>query len=78
MSVTVENFFEAIQQEYFISVIQPVITKAGFDINQEELMSDLQADLMRKVSIDEKKVSLNALELFTRDLGLDKCIKDLA
>jgi len=23
-------------------------------------------------------VSLNALELFTRDLGLDKCIKDLA
>lgn len=33
---------------------------------------------MRKISIDEKKVSLNALELFTRERGLEKCIYECA
>lgn len=32
---------------------------------------------MRKVSIDDKKVSLNALELLTRERGLEKAIQEL-
>ena len=31
-------------------------------------------ELQRKVSIDEKKVSLNALELFTRERGLERAL----
>jgi hypothetical protein len=32
---------------------------------------------MRKVSIDGKKVSLNALELWTREKGIERAISDL-
>jgi len=41
-------------------------------------MSDLKNELCRKISIDERKVSLNALELFTRDQGMERCLRDLA
>jgi hypothetical protein len=34
-------------------------------------------ELSRKISIDEKKVSLNALELFTRDRGLEKAYSEV-
>ena len=41
-------------------------------------MFDFNQELSRKVSIDEKKVSLNALELFTRDKGMDKGVHEIA
>ncbi len=38
---------------------------------------DLRKDLSIKLSIDTVKVSLNALNLFTRDLGLERALLDL-
>ncbi|CDW72779.1 UNKNOWN [Stylonychia lemnae] len=78
MNVNVENFYEAVQQEFFISTIQPVIDKQDFQVNQKEFIKDLQLEIVRKVSIDEQKVSLNALELFTRERGIEKCINECA
>jgi hypothetical protein len=40
-------------------------------------MQDLKAEISRKVSIDEKKVSLNALELLTRERGIEKSISNI-
>ena len=38
---------------------------------------DLRHDLSLKLSIDTFKISLNALNLFTRDLGLERALTDL-
>ena len=40
-------------------------------------MHDLQLELIRKVSIDERKVSLNALEFFTRERGIEKSLHEV-
>ena len=48
-----------------------------FKVDKEELMSELQANISRKISVDQRKVSLNALELFTRDKGIEKFITEL-
>jgi hypothetical protein len=41
------------------------------------LILDFQEEISRKVSIDQKKVSLNALELFTRENGLERALIDV-
>ena len=40
-------------------------------------MSELNSGLRTKLSIDEEFVSINALELFTRDQGLTKALTNL-
>jgi hypothetical protein len=52
-------------------------TEGKVDLNKDTLFIDLRAELMRKVSIDGKKVSLNALELWTREKGIERAISDL-
>lgn len=52
-------------------------TEGKVQLNQDTLYLDLRAELMRKVSIDGKKVSLNALELWTRDIGLEKGLSEV-
>lgn len=64
-------------------MIQPAVIKfqkaseGKFVLNYEEMLTDLQHEVARKVSIDGKKVSLNALELFTRENGLERCLVEL-
>jgi len=36
----------------------------------EDILTDFYDDLTNRVSIDQKTVSLNALEIFTRNKGL--------
>jgi hypothetical protein len=45
--------------------------------NFDELLADLRKDLSLKLSIDTIKISLNALNLFTRDIGLERALSDL-
>ena len=79
----VNTFIEALLQEYTYGLIKPQVTKLlqqndTFDtFNFEELLSDLRQDLTLKLSIDSHKISLNVLNLFTRDLGLDRALIDL-
>jgi hypothetical protein len=40
-------------------------------------MSEINSELRIKLSIDEEFVSVNALELFTREQGLTKTITNL-
>lgn len=40
-------------------------------------MGDINSELRMKLSIDEEYVSINALELFTREDGLSKAIRNL-
>ena len=40
-------------------------------------MNDLNSELKLKLSIDEEYISINALELFTRDYGLSKTLTNL-
>lgn len=51
-----------------------MIKKQDYKVNQEDLIHDLDTELFRKLSVDQKTVSLNALELFTRQKGLEKFI----
>jgi hypothetical protein len=41
------------------------------------LLEDLKAELSRKLSIDGFKISLNALELFTRDQGIEHALMNI-
>lgn len=81
--VKVDKFNNAIVQEYSISLIEPTVnkfhksTENKVDVNFDELIEDLREEVSRKVSIDGIKVSLNALEIFTRDRGLEKSLVDL-
>ena len=83
LNVKVNTFIDALFQEYTYGLIKPQVTKLlqqndTFDtFNFEELLSDLRQDLTLKLSIDSHKISLNALNLFTRDLGLDRALIDL-
>ena len=43
----------------------------------DELMQEFYSDLANKVSIDQEFVSLNAFELFTRQRGLSRVLKEL-
>ncbi len=43
-----------------------MISKAG-ETEPEDLMAEVLSDLSRKVSVDDHNLSLNALELLTRE-----------
>ena len=45
--------------------------------NQDELIEEFFLVLMNKVSIDQKVISLNALQLFSRKEGLRTAIREL-
>jgi len=81
INVKVEAFNDAVMQEFMVSLIKPTISKlkkqSDFEADQDEIIKDLQNEIARKVSIDQKKISMNALELFTRDLGLEKPLENL-
>jgi hypothetical protein len=40
-------------------------------------MADFFEDMANKVSIDQRLVSLNALEIFSRNRGLERAVKSL-
>lgn len=81
MSVKISKFNDALLQEYSISLIEPAVAKfkhdCNTDVNFEDLIDDLRHEVSRRVSIDGTKVSLNALELLTRDNGLERVLVDM-
>lgn len=62
--VELTQFFSALQQEYYTEVL------ADLD-KSDDFLQELFVDIGRKVSVDEMHVSMNALELWTRDRGLE-------
>ena len=60
-------------------MIKPAATKLSNDepFDFDDLVSDLRSELSLKLSIDTKKISLNALELFTRESGLDRALTEM-
>jgi len=76
-TVTVDNFFQAILQEYFLALIEPKVKSNEIEINIEELKSDLFQALQSKISVNQQTVSLNALQLFTREFGLDPSLQGM-
>lgn len=79
--VSIDEFCEAIQSEFFASLIAHALQDNQLD--EETFMLDFFQELRVKVSIDEQSVSLNALELFTRTTeesgtrGLRKAVQEL-
>lgn len=60
-------------------MIKPTASKLSVDepFDLDDLLSDLRSELSLKLSIDGKKISLNALELFTREAGLERALGDM-
>ena len=75
--IAVEQFCDAVQSEFFSNIIANALADCPDNISEELLMSDLNSELRMKLSIDEEYVSINALELFTREFGLSKTITNL-
>lgn len=45
--------------------------------DQDDILAEFYEDLSNRVSIDQKTVSLNALEIFTRNKGLVEAVRTL-
>ena len=75
-----EEFTEAVMQEYMVRVVRPQVERlvgAGEDgegVDMEGLVEEVKKEIGRKVSIDSRRISLNALELLTREHGLEKSL----
>lgn len=69
--VKIEDFCDAIQQEFYSGLILPVLNESDEAIDADQLMDDLNQELRLKLSLDDQFVSLNALELFTRKENAD-------
>ena len=80
--VSIDEFCDAIHQEFYSSLIYNIIENSDGQIDEEALRHELNEELRLKLCIDEETVSLNALELFTREpdgpggsgKGLEKAI----
>ena len=72
-------FLDCLFQEYTYGLIKPTAANLAGDepFEFEDLLKDLRIELALKLSIDTKKISLNALELFTRENGLERALVDL-
>lgn len=77
----VEEFTEAVMQEYMVRVVRPQVERLveedgeyGEGVDIEGLVEEVKKEIGRKVSIDSRRISLNALELLTREHGLEKSL----
>lgn len=83
LNVKVSTFIDALFQEYTYGLFKPQTTKLlaqneTFDtFSFDELLADLRHDLTLRLSIDSQKLSLNALNLFTRETGLERALCEL-
>jgi hypothetical protein len=72
-----DNFCDAIQQEFNALVLKPNLDPIHDDHLVDEILAEFYEDLRNRVSIDQKTVSLNALEIFTRNKGLLDAVRSL-
>ena len=75
--IQIHQFCDAIQSEFYSNVIAQALQENSESLSEELLMSELNSGLRTKLSIVEEFVSINALELFTRDQGLTKALTNL-
>ena len=73
----INDFSEAIQSEFYSGVIAAVLDEHQESLDEETMMAEIYNELKLKVCLDGENVSLNALELFTRDKDLKRAITDL-
>jgi len=64
MQVRIEDFCDAVVSEFYASSISGAMDE---NIDEDKLLNELSDALKIKLSIDEEFVSLNALELFSRE-----------
>ena len=75
--VKTEHFCDAIQQEFNALVLRPHLDPIADEQLVEDILTEFYDDLSNRVSIDQKTVSLNALEIFTRNKGLLEAVKGM-
>jgi hypothetical protein len=75
--VSTDHFCDTIQQEYNALVLKPNLDPIRDDHLVEDILAEFYEDLSNRVSIDQKTVSLNALEIFTRNNGLLDAVRSL-
>jgi hypothetical protein len=59
--VPIDDFCEAIRQEFHAMVLKPALGQIKDEENREEILLEFLEDLGNRVSIDQKCVSMNAL-----------------
>ncbi len=72
-----DHFCDAIQQEFNALVLKPNLDPIHDDHLVDDILNEFYEDLRNRVSIDQKTVSLNALEIFTRNKGLLDAVRSL-
>lgn len=77
IAVPTDDFCEAIRQEVNGLVIKPALNAIKDEAVAEDILAEFYEDLSNRISIDQKTVSLNALEIFTRNKGLVDSVRDL-
>ena len=70
--IQIDDFCNAIYQEFYDILIYGFLSE--HDLDEDALIQELNNLLRGKVSLDEEYVSHNALELFTRDTGLQSSL----
>ena len=70
----IDDFCDAIHQEFFSGIIANILEENDGAIDEEALVEEVNQELRLKLCLDEETVSINALELFTRQD--DKSSKD--
>jgi hypothetical protein len=75
--VPTDEFCEAIRQEVNGLVIKPALNAIKNEAVAEDILAEFYEDLSNRISIDQKTVSLNALEIFTRNKGLVDAVRDI-
>ena len=64
---SVKEFCDAIFQEYYSSTLIDLLEEA----DESEFRIDLEQELGIKLSLDGEKLSLSALDIFTKTVGLE-------
>jgi hypothetical protein len=77
IAVPTDEFCEAIRQEVNGLVIKPALNAIKNEAVAEDILAEFYEDLSNRISIDQKTVSLNALEIFTRNKGLVDAVRDI-
>ena len=64
-----------------MSLIKPIIKRLNSgeeeEIESDDIIKAVKDEISRKVSIDSRRLSLNALELLTRENGLEHALGDI-